>query len=125
MSSNRLKYDDCTINNQNKMDDNQLKWIIDDTRFTHQDNCFVESGLMSGNIVGKNNMIDRIDLEGKLFGIDDKTNDCSDKEKIKYDGHNVQTCNNFFDVNNLNNNNNELNNNEKKGGDLIEGYCGN
>ena len=82
MSSNRLIYDNCSQEEQNNRNTNQLSWILDQNRFNSDKQCMAE-GLVSGNITGINDLSQELMLK-LLFGIDNKSNrDCKVPKTFK------------------------------------------
>lgn len=102
MSSNRLLYDDCAKTNQNKIDTNQLKWVLDKHRFINENNCRIDEGIMSGNTQGNNKFSNRVDLETKLFGIGNIDSKCKGSMDIEYKPQNMKSCQ-FFNIENQEN----------------------
>ena len=92
MSSNRLKYDDCELENQNKRDVNQLNWIVDNNRFNNTTQCMVDLGTVSGNTQGVNDMGSRVDIESKLYGIGNKDSKCKDKSELPNQDNVLPSC---------------------------------
>jgi hypothetical protein len=115
MSSNRLLYDDCAKNQQEIIDKSQLNWVLDKNRHIHDNNCMIDSGIMAGNIINNNKFSNRVDLEGKLFGLGNLDSKCKGPLSVEYEPHNMDNCN-FFNIDgeHTQNNNTELVNNKCK-----------
>jgi hypothetical protein len=75
MSSNRLKYDDCSFKKDLSQSVSPLDYVMDRVRFEHRDKCRNEMGLVGGPAVShiKGNMVD---LESDLIGITRPASQC-------------------------------------------------
>ncbi len=107
MSSNRLIYDDCAKTTQNKMDQNQLDWVLDSGRFVNDKTCVVDETIFgkAGNTINNNKFSNRVDLETKLLGIGNLESKCKQPSEIQYQPQNNDTCNFFnFEADGANNN---------------------
>ena len=110
MSSNRLIYDDCAQSTQNKMDENQLKWVLDSGRYVNDKTCVVEDTFFgkAGNTINNNKYSNRVDLEAKLWGLGNLDSKCKTPTEVKYEVQNNDTCN-FFNIDDTSTNNNLIN----------------
>ncbi len=109
MSSNRLIYDDCAKVKQDKMDKNQLDWVLDSGRYVNDKNCVIDETMFgkAGNTINNNKFSNRVDLETKLWGIGNLDSKCKEPTEIQYQPQNNDTCD-FFNFAEDNANNGEL-----------------
>ena len=113
MSSNRLIYDECAKSTQEKIDENQLKWVLDSGRYINEKTCVVDEPFFgkAGNTINNNKYSNRVDLETKLWGISNIDSKCKTSNNITYEPQNNDVCN-FFNIenNDLSNSDNTLTN---------------